>query len=423
MAAAKRLRCILAAGAGAGAGALSLLLAAAGSSGAVRADDELACAPPSQWVLPQSRTVITVDAVIAAMSKRTVVLLGENHDNADHHRWQLHTMAALHSYQPNIVIGMEMLPRRSQPVLDRWVAGELSPAAFLEAVEWDTVWGFDSALYLPLFHFARLHRIPMVALNVDRALISEVARKGWAGVPEEARQGISTPAPASEPYRRSLARVHLLKHQMREGERGQRPEAMAEAVPEEDFENAMREQAFQHFVEAQLTWDRAMAEVLAREARRSERPLVIGLIGLGHIENGWGVPHQLGSLGIHDTAVLLPWQRQQCGAIPPEVADAVFLFDEEDRGSASQGPRLGVKVASHPDGVQIVAISEGGVADTAGLVTDDIIVSVGGTPMHTAQDLISVIQKQMPGATLPLMINRGGTMLNVVARFPVASAQ
>lgn len=399
---------------------LAPLLAAAAFCGAARADDAAACTATAQWIVPQNSTVLAADAVMAAFSQRPVVLLGESHGSVDQHRWQLHTMAALHGYRPNMVIGVEMLPRRAQPVLDRWVAGELTPAAFLEAVEWDRVWGFDPGPYLPLFHFARLHRIPMVALNVDRALITEVAQKGWAAVPEELREGVSTPAPASKPYRRSLAGVHLLKQQMREGEGEQQAEDMSAPVAEDDLEKAMREPAFERFVEAQLTWDRAMAEVLAREARRSERPLVIGLIGRGHLENHWGVPHQLASLGLNGAAVLLPWQRQRCASITPEVADAVFLLDEED--STSEGPRLGVQVASHPDGVRIVTISEGSVADAAGLAADDIIVSAGGTSMRTAQDLVALIRKQMPGAILPMIINRSGAMLDLVARFPDAAS-
>ncbi|MCK7515243.1 MAG: ChaN family lipoprotein [Desulfobacterales bacterium] len=67
--------------------------------------------------------------LVAAMAQREAVLLGEQHDDADHHRWQLQMLAALHAQRPNMVIGFEMFPRRVQPALDRWVAGELHDAA------------------------------------------------------------------------------------------------------------------------------------------------------------------------------------------------------------------------------------------------------------------------------------------------------
>jgi uncharacterized iron-regulated protein len=355
-------------------------------------------------------------------STSAIVLLGESHGRADHHRWQLHTIAALHGRRPDMVLGVEMLPRRAQPVLDRWVAGELTAAAFLEAVEWDAVWGFDSELYLPLFHFARLHRVPMVALNVDRGLIAEVGREGWASVPEENRQGVSTPAPAANDYRRSLAEMYALKQQLREGEGG--VDEMPATVPEEELEGVLDMPGFQRFVEAQLTWDRAMAQVLAREAMRSERPLVIGIIGRGHLENRWGVPHQLAALDVPNTTVLLPWRREQCAEITPDLADSVFLLDEDDRvdedggDAASQGPRFGIMVMPHHDGVHITKVTPGGVADAAGLAADDVIISIGGARVGTAHDLIAIIRKQEPGTSLPLSVRRGKKTLHVVARFP-----
>src|SRR5262245_36779321 len=51
-------------------------------------------------------------------AKNSIVLLGESHTDADHHRWQLQTLAALHGYKGQLVIGFESFPRRLQSVLD-----------------------------------------------------------------------------------------------------------------------------------------------------------------------------------------------------------------------------------------------------------------------------------------------------------------
>ena len=61
------------------------------------------------------------------------------------------------------MIGFEMFPRRVQPALDRWVKGELTEQEFLNAVNWRKSWGYDAKLYMPLFDFARMNRIPVVA--------------------------------------------------------------------------------------------------------------------------------------------------------------------------------------------------------------------------------------------------------------------
>ncbi len=174
--------------------AACLTLASLGSG--VRADP--GCVPVGAWVAPGGART---DEVPAALAKRAVVLLGESHDDAEHHRWQLHTIAAMYSRRPDMVLGFEMFPRRVQPVLDRWSKGELGEAAFLRELDWPEIWGHDAELYLPLFHFARMHRLPMLALNVDRATARRVAAAGVAAVPPAEREGVGEPGPASAEYR------------------------------------------------------------------------------------------------------------------------------------------------------------------------------------------------------------------------------
>ncbi|MGH8630304.1 MAG: ChaN family lipoprotein, partial [Burkholderiales bacterium] len=91
------------------------------------------CLEPGQWSIPSDPKPRTVGPAEVAASARDVqyVLLGESHDQADHHRWQLHTLGMLLALRGSLVIGMEMFPREAQPVLDRWVAGELSEAELL----------------------------------------------------------------------------------------------------------------------------------------------------------------------------------------------------------------------------------------------------------------------------------------------------
>ena len=117
-------------------------------------------------------------------------------------------MPALHGRRGNIVIGFEAFPRRLQSILDDWIDGK-TEEAFLNASEWRKVWNYDAALYMPLFQFARLNRLPMIALNVERTLVAQVGQKGWEGVPASQREGLSKPAPATPAYQRELARVFV----------------------------------------------------------------------------------------------------------------------------------------------------------------------------------------------------------------------
>ena len=85
-----------------------LALAAAGAA-------ETPCVPAGRWLAPATASLLTQDDVIAGMARRPVVLLGETHTSAEDHRWQLHTIAALHGQNPNMVLGFEAFPRRLAP--------------------------------------------------------------------------------------------------------------------------------------------------------------------------------------------------------------------------------------------------------------------------------------------------------------------
>jgi hypothetical protein len=156
--------------------------------------------PAGAWFDPAAGAI--VNDPIARLARHSVVLLGETHTATEHHRWQLHTIAGLYALRPDLALGFEMFPRQVQPVLARWTNGELTEAAFLAEVEWERVWGVDPALYLPLFHFARMHRLPMIALNIKRD-----SQKRFAAdptVPLSEREGVGDPAPATAAYRARL---------------------------------------------------------------------------------------------------------------------------------------------------------------------------------------------------------------------------
>jgi uncharacterized iron-regulated protein len=267
--------------------ALSLLLAACAT---VRAP----CPPQGQWVSPA--TLRPIPDPIPGAATKPVVLLGEQHDSEADHRWQLAVIERLYATNPSLVIGFEMFPRADQPVLDAWVGGKLTEADFLQKSDWQHVWGFPPLLYLPIFRFARDHHIPMIALNVSRHLVHLAATEGWANVKPSDREGIGTPAPPSARYRAYLA------------------DAMAgHGGPK------MTPEALNHFIDAQLVWDRAMAEAIATQHGRQ----IVAVMGAGHLQDRYGVPHQLEALGLPGAEILLP-AHGACEKLGAGYADAVF---------------------------------------------------------------------------------------------------
>ena len=368
----------------------------------------------AQWLDPASGQILESEGLFERLASSRIVLLGEAHTTVAHHRWQAYVLAALHSRNANMMVGFEMLPRRVQSVLDAWSAGELAEAEFLEQSDWKKVWGYDSALYLPLLHFARLNRLPTIALNVDRSLVSRVAREGWQALSDEDRQGLSDPSPASMAYRESLAQLYAYKQSMR---------AQQEEEADEDFEPDLEKikasDEFANFVAAQQTWDRAMAEALAAAHRRDPGALVVGIIGRGHLEYGYGIPHQLADMGIDDVDVLIPLNADDtCDPLDPDFAAAVFVVDADGEAEAPPRARLGIIIESGDEGVRVMQVVEDSVASDTGLLENDVIQLAAGFETRTTLELIDVIQRQAPGTWLPLKVMRGEKVLELIARFP-----
>ena len=362
----------------------------------VRATESSDCVPVGAWVYPGSSE--KRDDVLVALAKHGVLLLGESHDEVEHHRWQLHTIAALFSHQPDMVLGFEIFPRRVQPVLDHWSKGELSEAVFLRAVDWPRISGVDAELYLPLFHFARMHRLPMLALNVDRETNERVAERGLA-VPSSEREDVGDPAPASSSYRDRLFES-FKKH------------------PAGGVGASADSEQFSRFVQAQLFWDRAMAEAIAGARRDGRRPLVVGIMGSGHVEYRDGVPHQLAALGVNDVATALPWPAgADCPAHNPRIADVLFGL-APSKVTRAPPPRLGVVVSAAKTGVRIERVVSQSIAEAMGLEVGDVIEDAAGVGVRQPADLVAVIRRQAPGTWLPLSVRRGEQAFEMVARFP-----
>ncbi|MDB5903092.1 MAG: hypothetical protein JWM26_1970 [Betaproteobacteria bacterium] len=384
-----------------------LIAGACGAAHSAASSDHAgaACLNPAKWyALDGAKPRAIPEAeLISDMARREVVLLGEQHDDADHHWWQLQTLAALHAVKPDMVIGFEAFPRRVQPELDRWSAGALGTSEFLKRVEWDKVWGFPPELYLPLLHFARINRIPVVALNVERSLTEAVGAKGWDAVPPQQREGLTRPAAPPAAYEASLFEIY------KEHARGRATGAPA----------SIKDPAFRNFVEAQTTWDRAMAEALASRTKGAgaARPLAVGIMGAGHVRGGHGVVHQLRDLGVTRIGSLLAVPADtDCSALVAPLADAVFALPAAR--DETPPPRLGVRLELRNGEVVIAAIDPGSLAARSGLQAGDVVLSAAGAPASSASSVSSAVRNTLPGTWLPLQIRRGSTTTDIIVKFP-----
>lgn len=283
--------------------------------------------PRGTWLDGTSWAPIAATDLMRELAQEDVVLLGERHDIHEIHRWQAHVIVALNLLRPDLMVGFEMFPRRVQPVLDAWVDGALTTDAFLAAVEWPTVWNMPADLYLPIFHLCRQQRIPMLGLNCRRDLVSAVGRDGWDAIPEAERDGLTPARPAPAAHRRWLFALTGGA----DGGRGSGAESGDDP-------------RFDRFVRAQQVWDRAFACRIA-DARAAAvaagraPPLIVGVIGSGHMEFGFGTPDQLDDLGVTRCAGLLTTTAVAHAADAPRGrARALYRIDEPE-APAPRAPR------------------------------------------------------------------------------------
>ena len=245
---------------------------------------------------------LSFDGMMDMVAGARLVYVGESHDNLRAHDVQLQVIRDLERRFPGrVAIGMEMFRQPQQPVLDRWVAGELGEAEFLEAVDWAETWRIDFGYYRAILELARERRIHVIALNPSRELQQQVRRLGLDGLPEDLRREL--PAMGEpDPWQRDVIKAIYGGHLPTEG-------------------------AFDAFFRVQLLWEESMAERIVGylASDRGAGKIMVVLTGSGHVEFGFGVPKKvvrripLPYVIILPTEIETPADKQMPGVVMPAV--------------------------------------------------------------------------------------------------------
>ena len=131
----------------------------------------------------QGRTV-TREALMAAVGGAPVVLVGEKHDNPDHHRLEAELIAARLQAKPGSAVVFEMLDEAQAPHLPALAAGD-DLDAIHRKLDWPAK-GWDLAVYGPLFQ-ATVADGKLVAGNIGKAMIGRLYAEGEALVAADPR--------------------------------------------------------------------------------------------------------------------------------------------------------------------------------------------------------------------------------------------
>ncbi|MEN3001641.1 MAG: ChaN family lipoprotein [Armatimonadota bacterium] len=260
---------------------------------------------------------LTLKQLTQAVEPYTFLLIGEEHTEARHHQFQAAVIDALVKAGRSVIVGMEMFDRTKQYPLNLWTLNRLSEAEFIEQSDWQRQWGFDFALYRPIFEVVFRHRLRLVALNIPRATVRQVALKGWASLPESERMGIAQLDLSQTEHRR-------LFDTLMQGHPGM----------EHGGHAGHADPTHERFYQAQVLWDTAMADSALRYLERtvpSPRLILVILAGNGHVMYDVGIAlrlRQRTQLPVA-TLVCLPVSNQPM-EIRASLADFVWLPSPEE---------------------------------------------------------------------------------------------
>ena len=248
--------------------------------------------------------------LLARLHDSDYVLLGEQHDNAEHHRQRARLLAVLPAPVPVVV---EYLPRGAAPVLGRDDRSEALLRAREEA-------GFDATgwrwpLHAPLFLAIADRRHALHGGNLPRDLARRTAREGAAALPAELRALIDA-APLPATVRDTLLDELLRSHCGHLG---------ADRMP--------------NMLLAQRGRDAAMAAALREARARHPGGPVLLLAGNGHVRRDHGVAQLLPA--VEPGARVLSVGFVEAGDAPgPGLYDLVWTTPGSQRADpcAAMGP-------------------------------------------------------------------------------------
>ncbi|MCU0573115.1 MAG: ChaN family lipoprotein [Syntrophobacteraceae bacterium] len=346
-----------------------------------------------QIVDTRTGTVIPFETLISELSKAQVVYLGETHTSIEDHRIQLKIAEALHGSSPDLMLAMEMFPRESQEILDRYSQGQLSEEEFLKEVEWEKVWGFPFPLYRSILSWAAEKRVPLVGLNASRDVVKTISRGGLTALSPKDRSRVAEDFNLTDAEHRRYVEEQYEQH----------------------VKGGIRD--VNSFYEAQLAWEETMAETLARIlAQRGKDTRIAVLIGRGHAIHRFGVPLRAARRFDHAFKIVLPMPIDYRGSVAnPGMADYVWITQPPRQPGRG---RLGVMVRAleKGKGLEVLAVAPESPAETSGIQAGDVILVVNGVEIETIEDLQGLIAERR--IHHEIILRRGRQQLKMEVSIP-----
>ncbi len=251
-----------------------VFMLAAHSGSTVAAPDPSAArapAPPAEAAVDASGQAINLTAVIERLRAARYVLLGEIHDNPEHHRLRAALLRALLADGVPTRVVFEQIDRQHNAAVE---AAPRDTDAVVAAGRLDQK-GWAWPLHRPLFDAALEGGATVRGGNLSRSEASGVARGGVAQAPPDLRRYLTAPGdePTATDAPWTAGQNSELYRQVDEGHCGALP---PKAIPAMAL--------------AQRARDAALASAMTQPPPVAR---VVLIAGNGHVRRDIGVPHYL----------------------------------------------------------------------------------------------------------------------------------
>ena len=252
--------------------------------------------------LPAAAAFVSADDLAARAQGADTVLLGETHDNPDHHALQAWMVRRLTAGAVKPVVAFEMIDSAQAPALAEYLAAHTGDAAALgAALNWEkSGWPAWADNYRPIAQAALDGGAVIAAANLSKDETREIAKGGipaaWAG-----KLGLEKPQPADQ------------------------RQAM-EADIQAGHCHMLPDRALPAMVRVQRARDAVMAHSIA------QAPRAVLIAGAGHVRADRAVPRHLAEMAPGRTVFTIAFVEVTDGAADPaayaEIHDSDHLpFD------------------------------------------------------------------------------------------------
>lgn len=162
-----------------------------------------AASPPPALFETATGQPLSLDRLTGDLADRRFVLLGEKHDNPEHHEIQAELLRRMIALGRKPALVWEMIERGKQPMIDEFqTSGNADPDAFAEVVGWAGSGWPDWKFYRPIAEVALTVKLPMVAGNLDAATVRAIS--GGEDLEPELMAALRLHEPIPESVREAL---------------------------------------------------------------------------------------------------------------------------------------------------------------------------------------------------------------------------